>query len=420
MRRRPVRVLHHTLNYPPDGNSTADLQGELGVELQAMGYEVVALTTTPNANRDLEAEARQPFQRKWRGLLFTSRYHGLKVFHTSIPVKGTRISARFLDYLRFAGLSIATGLFAIREYDVILVPSPPLTIGLSAWVLSRVRRAPFIYVVQEIYPDVAVSFGVLRNSQIIHVMEMLERFVYGRAARIVVISEWFRRRLIEKGVPPEKIRVIHNFVDTEFVQPGERRNSFSAQHGLDDKFVVLYAGNVGLTQSLETLLEAAKLVQNTKDIHFLVVGGGSRFDWLAEQVATGAYQNVTLVPYQPRSLVPLIYSTCDVGLVPLKAGTAQETFPSKVYTIMAAQRPAIAAADRDSEMWWVLGEAACGWPVPPDDARQLASVIEYVFGHPEERQEKGLRGREYVTAHHSRRAAAEQYGAVIREVLAPS
>lgn len=412
------RVLLLTLVFAPDGVSTSVLMTELALELRSLGHEIVVLTATPHYNVEPEARARQPLRRRWGGMLYQSDCEGIPVYHASIPVKGSRVGARLLDYARFHAISTLAGLSRLAgDYDVILAPSPPLTIGLSAWILSRLRRVPFIYNVQEIYPDVAVSLGVLHNRTVIRAMEWLERFVYARAQRVVVISEWFRRCLLDKGVPDAKLLVIPNFVDTDFLQPGERQNFFSAQHELDNQFVVLYAGNIGLTQGFETIMAAAQQLADVPDVRFLIVGDGTRRAWLEEQLSQRTTSNVTLLPYQPRSSVSQIYATSDVCLVPLKRGTAQETFPSKIYSIMAAGRPMIASADPDSELTWVVERAECGWAVPPDDAEALATAIKSAYQRRSELRAMGLRGRDYVVANHSRQAVARQYDNLIQTVV---
>jgi len=413
-----ARVLLLTLVFAPDGVSTAVLMTELALELRDLGYEVTVLTTTPHYNVEPEARRCQPLAKRWGNLLYQSDCQSIPVFHASIPVKGSRVGARLLDYARFHVISTLAGLARLSgKYDVILAPSPPLTIGLSAWVLSRLRHVPFIYNLQEIYPDVAVSLGVLHNRTVIRAMEWLERFVYARAQRVVVISEWFRRRLLERGVPDAKLQVIPNFADTDFLQPGERQNSFSAQHELDNRFVVLYAGNIGLTQGFETIMEAARRLESVPEVCFVIVGDGTRRDWLEEQILLHAASNVMLLPYQPRSSVPQIYATSDVCLVPLKRGTAQETFPSKIYSIMAAGRPVIASVDPDSELAWVVERAECGWAVPPDDAEALATAIKSAYQRRSDLLAMGLRGRDYVVANHSRQAVARQYDSLIQAVV---
>lgn len=409
-------VLLVSLVFAPDGVSTAVLMTELALELKALGHQVEVVTTTPHYNVEPEARLRQPLHPRWGGLLLQSDCQGIPVYHAAIPVKGSRVGARLLDYARFHAISTLAGLTIVKNYDVILAPSPPLTIGLSAWLLGAARRAPFIYNVQEIYPDVAVSLGVLTNPLAIRATEMLERFIYRQARVITVISEWFRRRLLAKGVPAAKLRVIPNFVDTGFMQPGPRYNDFSTVHGLDDKFVVLYAGNIGLTQGFETILAAAERLRSLPDLRFVIVGDGTRRNWLEAQLVENSLPNVMLLPYQPRSVVPHIYATSDLCLVPLKRGTAQETFPSKIYNIMAAGRPVVASADPDSELSWVVEQAGCGWTVPPDDPHALAMVIEQAYRVREGLPAMGSRGRDYVVAHYSRQAVARQYDDLIREL----
>ena len=412
-----ARIALLTLVFAPDGVSTSVLMTELAQELRGLGHDITVLTTTPHYNLDAEARSWQPLRSRWGGLLYQSECQGIPVYHVSIPAKGSRVGARLLDYARFHVVSTVVGLTLAGDYDIILTPSPPLTIGLSAWILSRLRQVPFIYNVQEIYPDVAVSLGILHNRTVIHAMEWLERFVYARAQRVVVISEWFRCRLLEKGVPDTKLQVIPNFVDTDFLQPGERQNSFSAQHELDNRFVVLYAGNIGLTQGFETIMAAAQQLADVPDVCFVIVGDGTRRAWLEEQLSQRTTSNVILLPYQPRSSVPQIYATSDVCLVPLKRGTAQETFPSKIYSIMAAGRPVIASVDPDSELAWVVERAECGWAVPPDDAEALATAIKSAYQRRSDLLAMGLRGRDYVVANHSRQAVARQYDSLIQAVV---
>jgi colanic acid biosynthesis glycosyl transferase WcaI len=410
------RVLLLSLVFAPDGVSTSVLMTELAQELKQCGHEVTVLTTTPHYNADPEARARQPLAKRWGGLLYYSTLDGIPVYHASIPEKGSRVGARLLDYARFHLISTIAGLTTVGKYDVILAPSPPLTIGLSAWVLRLLRGTPFIYNVQEIYPDIAVSLGMLENRRVIRLLEMVERFIYQRAHIITVISERFRQQLLKKGVPEQKLQVIPNFVDTEFVRPGPRDNAFSARYGLNDNFVVLYAGNIGLTQGFETILAAARKVQHIGDIRFLIVGDGTRRSWLQAQLEHGDHSNVTLLPYQPRSTVPDIYATGDVCLVPLKRGTAQGTFPSKVYTIMAAARPVIASADADSELAYLVERADCGWITPPDDATALADAIRISHRERNAREQKRQSGYEYVHRYHSREAVARQYDRLLRLV----
>lgn len=402
-------ILLVSLVFAPDGVSTAILLTELAVQLHKLGHDLVVVTTTPHYNQDSDALQNQPLHPRWGSLLMQSDCHGIPVYHARVRPKGTRVLSRLLDYLNFHLLGTMAGLRLGGKYDIVLAPSPPLTVGLSAMILAWWRRVPFVYNVQEIYPDIAVELGVLKNRLLIRMLERLERFIYARARVVVVISEKFRQRLLAKGVPGQKLTVIPNFVDVDEVQPGERYNAFSRQQGLDNVFVVQYAGNIGLTQDFETIVAVAQLLKNIPEIYFLIAGDGARRAWLVQQINDLGLRNIRWLPYQPRSTMPLLYAASDICLVPLRRSMARDTFPSKIYTIMAAGRPAIVSADPDSDLAAVIGQTGCGITVPPGDPSALANAIRSLCSGRDVLKEMGRRGREFVVQYHSPQAVARQY-----------
>lgn len=413
-----AHILFLSYFFTPDSLSTASLMSELAQDLrQIYGHQVTVITTTPHYNPLPESLAKQPLRPRWGQWLQESELNGIRVLHVQVAPKGSRVWTRAFDYLRFHILGTLIGWWLVNKPDILLVPSPPLTIGLQAWLLGLLQRAPYIYNVQEVYPDVAVRLGVLRNRLVIRLMEWLEIFIYDHARMITVISEWFRRALLAKDVPADKMRVISNFVDTDFMQPGTRPNEFSTAHNLDGKFVVIYAGNVGLTQSFEAMLATAQNLAHLSDLHFMIVGGGARWTWLEEELVQKKIKNVTLLSYQHRSHMQQIYGSADLCLVPMKPGMAQETFPSKIYEIMAAGQPVIVAAETDSELAWIVENAHCGWAVPPEDAPALTTAIEYAYHHRDELKQKQQQGRDYVVSHNSRHAVAQQYHQLITGIL---
>ena len=405
-----------SLVFAPDGVSTAILMTELAQALQHKGQQVVVITTTPHYNMDVDARARQPLEKRWGGLFYKSELDGIEIYHVAMRPKGSRVISRIFDYLRFHIFSTLIGLAIVKKGDVLFVPTPPLTIGVSAWLISLFKRAPFIFNVQEIYPDLAVNMGVLTNKPLIWALEQLEMFTYWRSARISVISERFRQQLLKKGVRDHKIDIIPNFVDTSFIQPGARVNQFSAENNLNEKFVILYAGNIGLTQSFETVLEAAQNLTDIPDIQFVIVGDGTRRKWLEEQLETQQLPNVLLLDYQPRSMVPCIYATSDLCVVPLKHSMAIDTFPSKIYTIMAAARPVVAAAHPESELSDLVKRADCGWVVPPDDGEQLTAAIVEAHADKVAARQKGQCGNLYVRSNYSKETVTEQYHQLLTRV----
>jgi colanic acid biosynthesis glycosyl transferase WcaI len=411
-----AHVLLLTLVFPPDGVSTAVIVGELCADLKTAGHDVTVVTTVPHYNRDAEAEARQPLVRTWGPLLYRSDFHGVRVLHVAMPRKTGKVLLRLLAWTQFHVISLIAAVSLVRRVDVIIAPSPPLTVGVCAWLLGRYYRAPYVYNVQELYPDIAITLGALKNRRLIGLFYALERFVYARARLITVIAERMRRRLLDKGVPVDKLRVIPNFVDVTDMAPLPKRNSFSRQHGLDRAFVVTYAGNMGPAQGLETVLEAASLLRDRRELKFVLVGEGGLHDRLKAIAFDCGLENVMILPHQSYALVPQIYATSDICLVPLAPHTGFDAIPSKVYRIMACARPVLACADADSDLAELVRLAQCGMVVPPRSPKMLADAVSDAMGNLPGCKAMGEAGRAHVVAHYAREAISPQYEALVREM----
>lgn len=412
-----ARILLHTLVFPPDAVSTSILLSELMQDLQAKGHEISVLTTHPHYNHDPEAEAKQPLQTHWSKLYSVSQYHGMHVIHTWMPRKGQGTSGRMRDYLIFHALSLILGLLLIRQIHIVIAPSPPLSIGVIGWLLARIKGSRFVYNIQELYPALALQMGLTTSDSFMYkVMASMERFVYTHSDSITAISEDFRQHVIQMGVPNEKVRVIPNFVDIDFIRPLSKDNPLLAEVGLSGKFVVQYAGNIGMTQSFDTILEVATRLCDESQIRFLIVGDGARRRYVEEQISKHGLQNIILLPYQPRSRVPYIYASADISLVPLMRGTAKTTVPSKIYTIMASGRPVLVSVDEDSELASLVKAAHCGLAVPPDSADAMEAGIRQAFLSPAKFMKFGENGRRYVEDHFSRQAVSAQYQDLFEEL----
>jgi colanic acid biosynthesis glycosyl transferase WcaI len=413
-----AHVLLLTLVFPPDGVSTAVIMGELSVDMRRAGHDVTVVTTVPHYNRDLEAESRQPLSRLWGPLLYRSEFQGLRVLHVGMPRKSGRVFSRLLAWTRFHVLSLIAAVMLVRRVDVILAPSPPLTIGLCAWLLGCVYRAPFVYNVQEVYPDIAIALGAIKNRRIISVLLALERFVYARARMVTVIGGGMRRRILAKAVPPEKVRLIPNFVDVGYMVPLPKDNAFSREHGLASAFVVTYAGNMGPAQGLDTILDAAALLASEPGLLFLLVGEGSHHARLRATAQERNLANVLVLGHQSYDRVPHIYAASDLCVVPLAGQAGADAIPSKVYRIMACERPVLACADADSDLGELVRRAGCGLVVPPGSAARLAEAVRDAVRDPVASAGMGRAGRAHVLAHYSRAAVSAQYEGLIREVTA--
>lgn len=413
-----ARILLHSLVFSPEANSTSYLMTDLARQLHSLGHEVTVLTTTPHNNLEPGAIARQPMHRVWPGLLYRSELGDIPVWHVRLPLKGDRVLRRMWDYIRFHLVALAAGMTRVGPYDIVLSPSPPLTMGLTGWVLARWRRVPAVYNVQEIYPDFAINQGLIRNRAFIRILRKVERMVYASSTRVVTISEWFSRTIRERGVPAEKLLVIPNFVDTELYRPMPRHNEFSRSHGLDDQFVVLYAGNIGLSQDWESLLFAAAAHRHLP-IRYVIAGDGARREWLEAEVPRRELPNVQLLGYQPRKRMPEINASGDLHTIPMKHETTRDTFPSKIYSIMASARPVVVSADPDSELEWLVQEARCGWVVAPEASQAYADAVLQAFRERDALAVQGARGRRFVEERYSKEAVGRRYDRLIRKLLSP-
>lgn len=403
------RVLVLSLLFAPDGVSTATIVSALAQDLTKLGHDVDVIAALPHYNEDPDARAAQPLTKKLGGLYHRSDYHGIPVWHTPIVKKSRGAAGRMLGYLLYNAVSLLLGLFALKRPDVILVVSPPLTAGPVGWLLAVLRRSRVVYNVQELYPDAFLHTGFREASFVIRVFRWIERFVYKRSHGLTPISQSFAETLMERGAKPERVHVIPNFVDIDEIQPGQKDNPLARDCGLVDKFVALYAGNIGMTQSFHTVLDAAEYLKDTPDIHFLLVGNGTLAAELAAQIQQRHLTNITMLPYQPRSRVPHIYATGDLGLIPLMAGVAKTTLPSKLYTIMASGRPVLATVEADSDMGRLINGSESGVTVPPEDANALADAIRNAYNNRDNFRQYGANGREYVENHYARMIIAQKY-----------
>lgn len=309
----------------------------------------------------------------------------------------------------FAGFSVIGAALGSRGDDVggVLSVSPPLTLGLTGWVIARARNAPLVFNVQDVYPDIALELGVFEEGPLISATRRLERFCYDRADAVTVLSEDLQQNVQAKTKQPAKVRVIPNFVDVDAIGPAERENSYRQRYGLEGRTVVMYAGNVGLSQSLDTVLEAAAALSYEPDLVFVINGQGAARGEL-ERKASGL-TNVVFVDMQPVERLPEVLSAADIHLVPLKRGLARSSVPSKTYSIMAAARPLIASVDAGSEVARLVERSEGGLAVPPEDAEALTKALRRLLDAPDEQHRMGRSARRFVEGWASPAAVAGSY-----------
>jgi colanic acid biosynthesis glycosyl transferase WcaI len=344
----------------------------------------------------------------------------MTVYHTFMPPKGQNILWRLLAWVFFHIVSVIAALTIVPRPAVVIAPSPPLTIGLCTWLLGMLYRAPYIYNVQEIYPDIAIRLGAVSNRWIIDLLYRLEKFVYSKASAVTVIASRMREQLLKKGVSDDKVHVIPNFVDVDDLAPLPKDNDFSRKHSLYNKFVVSYAGNMGPAQGLEYFIDAAKILRGEAGICFLMMGDGIHRESLRLRIVRYNLGNFVFLPYQRYSLMGQAYAASDLCLVPQAIETGFEAVPSKVYRIMACARPVLAVTDQNSDLACLVSEASCGAFVLPGSAEVLAEMIRQAYQNQQVWKEMGIDGREHVVRYYARETVTNQYHKLIETLISKS
>ena len=406
-----MRILLPIIQFPPDVNPTGLLMAQLCEGLAACGHEVSVITAFPHYENFRVWD-------EYRGkLVQRGRYGAMDVVRLYVYAPGKKSMVnRLMSYVSYNALATMAGALSRRRWDVVLCPNGSFFSGLSAWLLEKLKSAPFIYNVQDLYPDVPIRAGQLRNPYAIAALRSMENFMYRKAAHITVITPGLRENLLLKNIPEKKVSVIPNFVDTEFIRPLPKANAFAEQHGLADKFVVTHAGSLGYVYDLDTLLDAASLLAMEKDILFLIVGNGVAKPALEKKAHDLKLDNVRFMPFQPRESLPWLRASSDVQVSLYKNGAARDSFPSKIYEIMASGRPLLASSESQSGVENLVQTAGCGLCVTPGHTEELAQAILNLRRNPCLRETMGRRGRQYAEEHHSRQAAVARYDELLRRV----
>lgn len=397
-----MRIMVLTPLYAPDGGPSAALYAMLCEGLVRWGHQVTVICAVPHY-----PSGRVPKEYSQKRISY-SRENGVGVARVPVPsLARSKLVLRMLQFLSYqlgaswAGLS--------RHYDVLLVSNPALEVFLPFGILSVLRHKPAIFSVHDVYPDVGVRLGIFRHRAVIQAVGLLERFCLDHSAIVRVLSESFVPSLRKMGVPESKIALVYDWVDTDLIRPLPRENDFARENGLVNKFVVLYAGNIGLSQGLEHVLAAAKLLAYDENIQFIFVGDGAARRRLVEEADQRVLTNVQFLPFQPRERLPEVLATADVSLVTLQSGIGLDSLPSKSFSILASGRPIMASVDEGSDTWNLVKRAAAGICVPPEDPLKLADAILSLKQNPAECERLGRNGRLYAVKHHSLCSAAEQF-----------
>ncbi|HEY70214.1 MAG TPA: glycosyltransferase family 4 protein [Anaerolineae bacterium] len=382
---------------------------QLATDLVALGHQVSVVTSFPNYPKRIVFDG-------YRGRLFMrEQMDGVDVVRTYIyasPNEG--MLSRTLNYGSFCASASIGGLFAPKP-DVIYCVMPPMPLGAVAAFLGWVKSAPVVVNIQDIYPDIAVAVGVLRNPLMIRFFEWMERFIYRKAASIVVIADGFKENIVGKGVPEEKVHVVPNWADPDEIQPGPKDNPFRRQVGVGDRFTLSYSGSLSYNTNLDPVLDAAELLAD-EDFSFVIVGDGVKKVELERRAQELGLNNLQFLPFQPLERYPQVLAASDMNLVTLNQQAAMASVPSKMFKMMASGRPVLAITMEGNEVHRLIHDSDCGLTVPPDDPVKLAEALRYAASHPEEMERMGRNARTYLMEKHARRDCVGRIEAILKKV----
>lgn len=406
-----MRVLIYSYNYHPEPIGIAPLMTELAEGLVRRGHQVRVITGMPNYPQ------RQIYE-EYRGKLYTTEErNGVTIQRSYMWVKP---KPSLIDRLLLDSSFVLTSLFqALKGWrpDVILLTVPPLPVCVPAALLSWFHNCPIVLNVQDILPEAAVHVGLLKNKTMIRVFEALEKFSYRTAHTISVIADGFVENLENKGVPSNKLTCIPNWVDTGFIRPmPKENNAFRQANDLDGKFVVLYAGNIALTQGLETVIETAARLRHIPEIAFAIVGEPKAIEQLKHQCEKLGADNVKLLPFQPREKLPEMLAAADVGLIVQKRNVVSFNMPSKTQVLLASGRAVIASVPSTGSAAKAIEKSRGGVVVEPENPEALADQILELYQNPELATRLGKQGRQYAIERYSFEQALTQYESLFEKV----
>jgi colanic acid biosynthesis glycosyl transferase WcaI len=396
-------------SFYPDMAATGQLVTELCEGLvDQYGFHVSVVAGMPYHPEKGRFKPRFPFARE--------KYNGIRIlraYSTTLPKE--KAICRFTNYLSYFFSSLLAG-FYLKKPDVIVSLTDPPIIGLAGLLWAKIYRAKFVFWCQDIFPEVGLLLEDFRNEPLNRVLEKINRFLLRKADKTVAIGETMKRRLVEiKRAPESKIKLIHNWADCEKIKPINGSNSFRSQYGLNDKFVVMHSGNIGLSQDLEKLVECARILRQKKDIVFLVIGEGNKKTELKRKANEWGLHNVIFLPYQPKEILKYSFSAADLFIISLKKGLAGYIVPSKLYGILASGRPFIGAVDFDCEVAAIAKHYNCGVLCPPGDPQALASAIVRLYEDPSNLKKMGKRGRE-AARNFDRKVAIKSFYSLLSEM----
>ncbi|MCJ7503510.1 MAG: WcaI family glycosyltransferase [Acidobacteriia bacterium] len=388
-----MRFLILGLNYVPESTSIGPYTADLAEHLRAAGHEVRVVTGFPMA----------PQWKVWEGYrgrwFMREELGGVPILRSFIyvPADPKRTLNRILFDCSFAFSALLGGIFQ-GPANLIIAVSPPLQLGVTAWLLARLKRAPFFLHLQDLVSDAAIATGRLSQDGLAaRLARSMERFVYDRSAGIGVICDGFKRNLVAHNVPAEKIQVLPNSLDLEFIGIESKDNGFRLDNGIGaDEFLVMYSGSIALKHGLTTFVDAAVEFAPEEGVVFSLVGEGPSRDDLLGRARGRNIGNLRFLPLQPRESLPAQLRAANVLAITQQKAVGDAVFPGKLLYYMAAGRPVLAAVGAESETGRFVRDHRVGLVVEPENPGALARAVRFLRDNPPEAAQMGKNGREVV------------------------
>lgn len=403
-----MRVLILTQHYPPEPFSRP---ADLARWLVERGHQVGVITGFPYYPTDALYPGTK--MRIWS----TEVVEGVTVLRLPVyPAHGRSAVRRALNYGSFSLSTAVLGTVLSGRVDALYVEHPSTTFGLAAWVLSRLRRTPFLYAVDDLWPDSVEAGGFLRNRRLLEGIERLEGFLYKRAAAIAVISQGNRERLVAKGVPEEKVHFVPHYANEAIYRPVAPDPLFAEKLNIVGRFMIVFAGYIGMSQALDVVLAAADELTKLPEVLFLIVGDGPDAGRLQEIARVRGLTNVRFIGRRPTEEMPHLFALADGLLVHLRDSPVfRRTIPSKTVAYMASARPIIMAMEGDAAD--LIRSAGAGLTCPSQNPKALAEAVrELRRMSPEARSAMGQAGREAFLTAHTRAVVMRRYEALLNTI----
>ncbi len=404
-----MNILFLTDNFPPERNAPATRVHEHARLWVQWGHSVTVITGAPNFP---EGKVYPGYKNKWR---VVETLDGIRVVRVKTFITANSgLVLRTLDYISFMLSALFFGLWEKRP-DVIVATSPQFFTSISGWLLSRMRGVPWIFELRDLWPASIVAVSAMREGALVRWLERLELFLYRKADAIVPVTHTFKKDLIRRGVPANKIHVVLNGVSQDRYSPREKNPRLLRELDLEKKFVIGYIGTLGMAHGLDSVLQVAERLQRNPRFHFLFVGPGSAREGLIKKSRQLGLSNVTFVPSQPKEFMPEYWSLCDLALVHLKNDPVFETvIPSKIFEAMGMGLPILAAIPQ-GEAASIVEETGAGVAIPPEDPERFVRTLTLLCENPE-RMQRHARASRDASAGFSREQFANQMIDVCRGV----